>query len=82
MLPTNTLPNDTYMVWSPTVEIQNHPVRVCGIASTGAPVIGLTYIVELLAPLPDYPYTHAAAFEVHLMDPSDALKKLSLRGIE
>lgn len=42
-------------------------VRVVGIAHNGVPVLGLTYIVELLEPLiGNYAYTHCVAFEAHL----------------
>jgi hypothetical protein len=52
--------------WSPTIDIQNWPVKICGLASMGAAVVGKGYIVELLRPLPLYHYTHTVAFEVHL----------------
>ena len=51
-------------IWNPGVqEIVNHPVKVVGLAANGVPFLGPTYIVELLVPIPDYPYTHAVAFK-------------------
>jgi len=53
--------------WNPGVEgIKDHPVKVCGVATTGVPILGLTYIVEVLKPIENLNYTHVAAFECHL----------------
>ena len=62
----NLLPNGSERVWSPSALIIKHPVRICGVASTGAPVLGITYIAELLEPIPGYDYTHVPVFELHL----------------
>lgn len=63
----STFPQGTERLWNPGVpNIQDVPVKVCGLATTGVPVLGRTYIVELLKPIEGYEYTHAAAFEVHL----------------
>lgn len=57
------------MTWNPRIEdIKDWPVRVCGIASIGVAMLGVTYIVELLRPIPGYNFTHAAAFERDLTD--------------
>ena len=59
------LKNDTVLVWNPgTPGIVNHPVRICGVATTGVPVLGLTYIAELLEPIEGYAYTHVADLNV------------------
>lgn len=53
--------------WNPGGdEIKDWPVKIVGLASNGVAVVGITYIVELLRPIPGYEYTHAAAFECHL----------------
>ena len=36
---------------------------ICGIATTGAPVIGIGYIVELEEKIEGYEYTHCVVFE-------------------
>jgi len=46
-------------------------VRVCGVSTIPVAVLGHGYIVELTKPLPDYPYTHASAFECHLRGKND-----------
>jgi hypothetical protein len=58
-------------------------VKIVGLATTGAPVIGRTYIVELPAWVNfgakhGYDYTHIAAFECHLYEehPSGAAENL------
>jgi hypothetical protein len=54
-------------IWNPRVDgIKDFPVRIVGLAHSGVPILGLTYIVELSNPIKGYPYTHATAFEVHL----------------
>ena len=54
-------------IWVPGVpELDGLVVKVVGIASNGVPVLGMTYIVELLQPIKGYEYTHTAAFECHL----------------
>ena len=61
------LKQGTVRMWYPGVpEIDGSPVIICGLASSGVPILGITYIVELSNPLKDYPYTHAVAFECHL----------------
>lgn len=61
------LPLGTELFWNPTPEYVNIPVRVCGIAQTGIPVLGRTYIMELMnGPIEGHSYTHVAAFECHL----------------
>ena len=56
--------------WYPGVaDLDGVLVRICGTASNGVPVLGVTYIAELLEPFPGknpYPYTHVACFEDHL----------------
>jgi hypothetical protein len=55
--------------WNPGVDkIFNWPVKIVGIASLGSPILGITYIAELLTPIPGYGFTHVAAFECHLTD--------------
>ena len=46
--------------------------RVVGVANTGSPVIGKSYIVEQLSGEPSipnkiYPYTHRVVFECHII---------------
>ncbi len=61
------LPYGSERLWSPGVpDIVDHPVRVVGLAAVGVPVLGPSYIVELLRPVPGYEYTHAVAFAVNL----------------
>lgn len=59
-----------YRWWNPGIKgLGGVQVKVVGIASTGAPLIGRTYIVELPAwskLVSEYDYTHMAAFECHL----------------
>ena len=53
--------------WHPGVpELGGMSVKICGLATNGVPILGLSYIVELLGPVPSYPYSHAVAFEAHL----------------
>lgn len=43
---------------------------ICGLANTGAAIIGKGYIIELddesQKLIPDYPYSHLMGYEVHL----------------
>ena len=53
--------------WYPGIpELDGMQVKICGLSTTGQPVIGISYIVELPKKLPSYPYTHAVALEIHL----------------
>ncbi len=49
------------------------PVKIVGLATTGMPVIGVGYVIELPLKVPflDYPYTHTVAFECHLEEIHD-----------
>ena len=60
------LPCGSERLWSPTTELKDWPVKICGLASSGHAVIGVSYVVELLKPIDGYEYTHAVAFECHL----------------
>lgn len=43
--------------------------RVCGVATTPVPVIGVTYIIEDMSgnfPNETYPYTHFPCFSLHI----------------
>ena len=65
------IPMGAYRYWNPKVsELGVYRVKVVGIATTGAPVIGRSYIVELPEglKLPSYPYSHVVAFECHLSE--------------
>jgi len=46
--------------------------KICGVANTGAALIGKGYIIELdeesKQRIPDYPYSHLVAFELFLKD--------------
>jgi hypothetical protein len=59
-----------YRWWNPGVkEVGVIKVKIVGISSTGAPLIGRTYIVELPSWVKfgtEYDYTHVTAFECHL----------------
>ena len=62
-------PHGKEMLWNPRSDhIKNWPVRICGIAAVGTAMLGVTFIVELLNPIPGYKYTHAAAFERDLTE--------------
>ena len=64
---TSQLKQGDIRTWEPGVrEIGQMLVRVCGVASNGVPVLGLSYIVEPLSPIEGYEYSHAVAFECHL----------------
>ena len=59
-----------YRWWNPGVKgVGVIKVKITGISSSGAPLIGRTYIVELPAWVKfgtEYDYTHVTAFECHL----------------
>jgi hypothetical protein len=46
--------------------------KICGQATTGSPVIGISWIVELSegtkAKLPDHPFTHITVFDCMIKD--------------
>lgn len=55
--------------WYPGVAyLDGIEVKIVGMASTGTPILGEGYVIELPVTLKiaDYPYTHAVAFEGHL----------------
>jgi hypothetical protein len=52
--------------WTVEPNIHNVRIKICGLAAAPQARIGQPYIVELLEPIPDYEYSHAVAFEVHL----------------
>lgn len=59
-----------YRWWNPGVKgIGVVKVKIVGLATSGAPLIGKTYIVELPSWVKfgtPYDYTHVTAFECHL----------------
>lgn len=62
------IPRGELRTWNPGIpDVVDYPVRVVGVAATPLPVLGRTYVVELLGPpLPGYPYSHLTAYEVNL----------------
>lgn len=67
--PNEPMEQGTKVEWNPMVGWMATG-KVCGIASNGVPIAGLSYIIELddeyKGKMPSYPYSHAVAFEVHL----------------
>lgn len=62
------LKQDDIRIWKPSEDLQ-WVVKICGIGSNPVPVIGYSYVVELMFQhheIKGYPYTHAIAFECHL----------------
>ena len=40
--------------------------KVCGQSTSGQPILGTGYIIELVQPLIDYPYSHIIAYECYM----------------
>jgi hypothetical protein len=65
------IPNGHTRYWNPKIPgLGVFKVKVVGVATTGAPVIGRSYIVELPENLrlPQYDYRYVVAFECHLSE--------------
>jgi len=65
------LKQGTRVEYKPTFDITLTGI-ICGLANTGAALIGRGYIIELddesKQRIPDYSYTHLIGFEIHLKE--------------